>query len=773
MRCAYLSTGALIGFTLNNGYTRTSGDQFYDQSGGGVLLDNGGTVSNCVVTGCYAAGYYGSGVHCEGNGGTLNNCIITGNLANSSTEGGGVYMNSGGTLNNCTVSGNGTNSSEGGGVYMDHGGTLNNCVISGNSSFLGGGVFCYYGGLVNACIISNNAVVASAGSGGGGVWCQDGGTLYSCLIIGNNGGGGSGLGGGGVCFEYGGTAYNCTIVSNTVANNPGGGVNFEGGGTLINGILYNNTNPGYNSADANYYNDGSGTLQNNYSSGDPLFVNPAAGNYQLQAASPCINAGVNASWMLGATDLAGTRRIVGGTVDMGAYEYQPTPPANCLQFNGTNSYVNLGTNSALALTNGAFTIEAWIKPILQSNICTIIGRKNGGNANPGYAFYLNSWNTGDGALKFESQGVQESTAAQAIQWGVWQHVAATWNGANFLFYINGVSQAASGSVNLTNGGVNLFLGCLGNLSATGDYFAGQMDEVRIWSIARSASDLQDGMHHVFTGSEPGLLAYYQFDQSSGTNLPDCTTNGNNGILVNNPVWTNSTFPCANVIASFNNIRGAWIDQTDSLGSTILSVSNAVVNGTDFRVFGNDGGPLTQNTSDLPPNFAWRLDRAWQMEGVGAVSGGVAIDCTSLSNLIGNSFFLYLLAATNSTIANATAIPGTYAGNVFWVSGQSLQSGSYYTIGESNGVAVFTINPGITSFSLTNASNVVISGTNGEADAAYYLLSSTNVALPMNQWRTVATNILGGNGAFTFIGTNAVTPGSGHQFYLLSNTNYNP
>jgi hypothetical protein len=128
-------------------------------------------------------------------------------------------------------------------------------------------------------------------------------------------------------------------------------------------------------------------------------------------------------------------------------------------------------------------------------------------------------------------------------------------GTHFLFYINGVSQAVSGSVNLTNGGVDLFLG---NMPATGYYFAGQMDEVRLWSIARSASDIQDGMHHVFTGSEPGLLAYYQFDQSSGTDLPDCSTNGNNGILVDSPVWTNSTFPCANVIASWNNIRGAWI-----------------------------------------------------------------------------------------------------------------------------------------------------------------------------------------------------------------------
>jgi hypothetical protein len=682
-----MSSGVLSGFTLTNGCTQTSGDSLYDQSGGGALLNSGGIVSNCLLTGC-SAEHFGGGACCY-EGGTLNNCTLSGNSAN---DGGGVSCVGRGTLNNCLLYGN-TASYDGGGAYCDEGGTLNNCTISANSAYDGGG----------------EAGGVSSGSSSG--------TLNNCIVFGNNDNGNSDINESGLTIRY-----TCS--------------------------------PGLS---------GSGCITNN-----PLFVNAAAGNYQLSAGSPCINAG-NIAYAKGATDLDGNPRIRGGTVDMGAYEYQPTPPGNCLQFNGTNSYVDLGTNSALALTNGAFTLEAWIKPILQSNICAIIGRKNGGAANPGYAFYINTYETTNGALRFESQGVAKATAAQAIQWGVWQHVAATWDGANFLFYINGVSQAVSGSVNLTNGGVDTILGAF---PGGGSYYQGQMDEVRVWSIARSASAIQDGMHHVFTGSEPGLLAYYQFDQSSGTNLPDCSTNGNNGMLVDNPVWTNSTFPCANVIASFNNIRGAWIDQTNSLGSTILSVSNAAVSGANFRVFGNDGGPLTQNTSDMPPNFAWRLDRTWQMEGAGAVIGSVVIDCTSLSNLIGNNI-LYLLAATNSTIANATAIPGTYADNVFRVSGQSLQSGSYYTLGESNGVAIFTNKPGITAFNITNASSVVIRGTNGEADAAYYLLSSTNVALPMNQWRTVATNILGGNGAFTFIGTNAVTPGNSCQFYRLSNTNYNP
>jgi len=174
VRCAYMSLGSLVGFTLTNGATRTSGDLSHDRSGGGVY---GGTLSNCVLRGnrAFEGGGASSAIlnECviadnrsiDGGGGTyqgtLNNCTLAGNSAVN--VGGGAYN---GTLNNCTLLGN-TVASSGGGAYLA---TLNNCTLSGNSAQFGGGA---YSATLNNCIVWSNSATSGAN--------HDGSTLnYSC-----------------------------------------------------------------------------------------------------------------------------------------------------------------------------------------------------------------------------------------------------------------------------------------------------------------------------------------------------------------------------------------------------------------------------------------------------------------------------------------------------------------------------------------------------------------------------------------------------------------
>ena len=63
-----------------------------------------------------------------------------------------------------------------------------------------------------------------------------------------------------------------------------------------------------------------------------------------------------------------------------------------------------------------------------------------------------------------------------------------------------------------------------------------------------------------------------------------------------------------------------------------------------------------------------------------------------------------------------------------------------------------------------------SATNSGA-GGIYLLTSTNVALPLSSWKPVWTNVVGGSGSFTTNLAGVVNAALGQQFYILSNTNY--
>jgi hypothetical protein len=83
----------------------------------------------------------------------------------------------------------------------------------------------------------------------------------------------------------------------------------------------------------------------------------------------------------------------------------------------------------------------------------------------------------------------------------------------------------------------------------------------------------------------------------------------------------------------------------------------------------------------------------------------------------------------------------------------------------DGVSVTPAQPGIAGFRLTGSS-LVLNGSNGLSGSTYYVLTSTNLLLPLSQWTCVATNVLSAGGNFTTTVTNAVTSGAGQQFYML-------
>jgi hypothetical protein len=189
----------------------------------------------------------------------------------------------------------------------------------GAADVFGGGVFCASTDVyLTNCVITDNSVYTnfngSVSGSGGGVY---GGTLYNCLVASNSA---AGSGGGANASIL----YNCTLIDNRAGKYGGGVYN----AALTNCIVY------FNAAVPPYDNHGLASLDHccttpmptsgvGNKTNAPLFVNYAGGDLRQNGVSPCIDAGDNSA-VATSIDLAGYPRIMRGTVDMGAYEFQGT-----------------------------------------------------------------------------------------------------------------------------------------------------------------------------------------------------------------------------------------------------------------------------------------------------------------------------------------------------------------------------------------------------------------------------------------------------------------
>lgn len=165
-------------------------------------------------------------------------------------------------------------------------------------------------------------------------------------------------------------------------------------------------------------------------------------------------------------------------------------------------------------------------------------------------------------------------------------------------------------------------------------------------------------------------------------------------------------------------------------------------------------PVLANDSVLSPLFEGTLT----VSAVSAPSGVAAVDGTGTN-----------ITFTPDADYVGTVTIGYTATDTAGYSSDGVATVTVTNVPPAPTTIIPTVPPAITSLVFTNG-NLVITGTNAQATGVYYLLSTTNVALPKNQWTAVATNVVGTANSFTFIGTNVVAPGNAQQFYILSSTN---
>lgn len=222
---------------------------------------------------------------------------------------------------------------------------------------------------------------------------------------------------------------------------------------------------------------------------------------------------------------------------------------HALHFDGSNDYVSIPHHASFNLDN-TFTVEGWVR-FTDSDVGGIITK------NSHVSGTVSSWglHTASGKARFYLQTAVSTTidlnSSAPINDGAWHHVAGVKDGNNAYLYIDGVldqSGSWGGGTVITTYPVVIgqFWSTFNGSNQSTD---GEIDEVRVWNVARSLSDIQNTMNTELTGSESGLVSYYNFNQGTAcsnnagvTTLTDLA-GSNDGSVLNFDLTGGLADPC--------------------------------------------------------------------------------------------------------------------------------------------------------------------------------------------------------------------------------------
>ena len=165
-----------------------------------------------------------------------------------------------------------------------------------------------------------------------------------------------------------------------------------------------------------------------------------------------------------------------------------------LSFDGVDDSVRINDHAELDLTLG-MTLEAWVLPTTLGNTWrTVVFKEQA--AHMTYALYAS---TDDGRPTGQAYvgGERDARGPSAIATATWTHLAATYDGAAVRLYVNGAevrAQAAAGSMATSTGPVKL-----GGNAIWNEWFAGTIDDVRIYNRALTPAQIQADMGTPVTG----------------------------------------------------------------------------------------------------------------------------------------------------------------------------------------------------------------------------------------------------------------------------------
>ncbi|MGE5546270.1 MAG: LamG-like jellyroll fold domain-containing protein [Solirubrobacterales bacterium] len=323
-----------------------------------------------------------------------------------------------------------------------------------------------------------------------------------------------------------------------------------------------------------------------------------------------------------------------------------------LQFDGVNDFATASTSTGNFGT-GDFTIEGWFNPRDVVGTQVLFGKDKAGDGN-GFALMLE----GD-SLVFKGPGVGNNlTIDEAVAPDTWEHVALTREGQTFTLYLNGneVGQyTASGTLTYSNS-FDFLLGAHTNATGTGkaDFFTGLMDNVRVWSDARTHGEIFSSYQVKTPTATDNLVANWTMDSVVSGGVP-ADNGGGPGLQLGAASTSGSDDPMR-----INMPRRAMVfegDNTEVTFSNLQTAGNLTVEGW-FRIDKFDEGARVFDFGDGSANQ--RV--SWSLTGDGHLVASINGSSVTSPGVVDNNWH-HIATVFSSTGSMTLYVDGVAAGSV--------------------------------------------------------------------------------------------------------------